>query len=73
MKGGAMKMMWNYGAVGLLTLAAAAVVVVGEPASAELRVAEAATTAAAVGATAICFLASPASVTATPERKSTVP
>lgn len=68
-----MKMMWNYGAVGLLTLAAAAVVVVGEPASAELRVAEAATTAAAVGATAICFLASPASVTATPERKSTVP
>jgi hypothetical protein len=68
-----MKMVWNYGAVGLLTLAAAAVVAVGEPASAELRLAEAATTAATVGATAMCFLASPASVTATPDRKSTVP
>lgn len=68
-----MKIMWNYGAVSLLTLAAAAVVAIGEPASAELKLAEAATTAAAVGTTAMCFLASPASITATPDRKSTVP
>ncbi|OUM01334.1 hypothetical protein A8M77_16340 [Variovorax sp. JS1663] len=68
-----MKMMWNYGAISVLTLAAAAVVVIGEPANAELKLAEAATTAAAVGATAMCFLASPASITATPDRKTTVP
>lgn len=68
-----MKMIWNYGAVSLLTLAAAAVVATGEPASAELKLAEAATTAATVGATALCFLASPASITSTPDRKNTVP
>jgi hypothetical protein len=68
-----MKMMWNYGAVGLLSMAAAALVVTGEPASAELRLAEAATTAATVTATALCFLASPGSITATPDQKSTVP
>ena len=68
-----MKMIWNYGAIGLLTLAAAALVATGEPASAELKLVESATTAAAVGATALCFLASPASITATPDRKSTVP
>jgi hypothetical protein len=68
-----MKMIWNYGAIGLLTLAAAGLVATGEPASAELKLAEAATTAAAVGTTALCFLASPASVTATPDRQTTVP
>ncbi|GAA4341737.1 hypothetical protein GCM10023165_22770 [Variovorax defluvii] len=68
-----MKIIWNYGAIGLLTLAAATVVVMGEPANAELRLAEAATTASAVGTTAICFLASPASISVTPERKTTVP
>lgn len=68
-----MKMMWNYGAIGLLTVAAAALVATGEPASAELRLVEAATTAAAVGTTAMCFLASPASITATPDRENTVP
>ena len=68
-----MKIMWNYGLVGLVTVAAAGLVAVGEPANAELKLAEAATAAAAVGATALCFLASPASVTATPDRKTTVP
>jgi hypothetical protein len=68
-----MKMMWNYGAISLLTLAAAAIVALGEPASAELKVVEAATAAATVGATALCFLASPASITSTPERKTPVP
>jgi hypothetical protein len=68
-----MKMMWNYGAIGLLTLVAAAVVATGEPASAELKLAEVATSAAAaVGTTALDFLASPASVTA-PDRKPGVP
>ena len=68
-----MKMMWNYGAIGLLTLAAAAVVALGEPASAELKLVESATAAATVGATALEFLASPASVASTPDRKTTVP
>lgn len=68
-----MKMMWNYGAISLLTLAAAAVVALGEPASAELKVVEAATAAATVGTTALGFLASPASITSTPDRKTTVP
>ena len=63
-----MKMMWNYGAIGLLTLAAAAVVAMGEPASAELKLAEAASAVSGVGATALCFLISPASVTAMPDR-----
>ncbi|MBT2326527.1 hypothetical protein J7E62_29890 [Variovorax paradoxus] len=68
-----MNIMWNYVAVGLLTLAAAAVVAIGEPASAELKLVEAATTAASVGVTAICFLASPASITSTPEKKTPAP
>ncbi len=69
-----MKMMWNYGVVSLLTLAAAAVVALGEPASAELKLVESATAAAAVGATALEFLASPASIASTPDRrKTTVP
>ena len=50
-----MKMMWNYGAIGLLTLAAAAVVATGEPANAELKLVESATAAATVGATAHVF------------------
>jgi hypothetical protein len=68
-----MKMMWNYGAIGLLTLAAAVVVALGEPASAELKLVESATAAATVGATALDFLASPASMTSAPDRKTTVP
>ena len=68
-----MKMMWNYGAISLLTLAAAAVVALGEPASAELKLVESATAAATASATVLEFLASPASITSTPERKTTVP
>jgi hypothetical protein len=58
-----MKMMWNYGAVGLLTLAAAAVVAGGEPANAELRLVEASTAAAAA----------PVPTIAAPEPQRTVP
>jgi hypothetical protein len=66
-----MKMMWNYGAIALLTLAAAAMVATGEAASAELKLAESAAHAAAdVGTTALGFLASPASITATPDKTS---
>ncbi|CAN7606073.1 hypothetical protein LJR130_004478 [Variovorax sp. LjRoot130] len=71
-----MNIVWNYVAVGLLTLAAAAVVVIGESANAELKLAEAAKNAAAVGITAICFLASPASpasITSTPDKKMPAP
>jgi hypothetical protein len=68
-----MKMMWNYGAISLLTLAAAAVVALGETASAELKLVESATAAATVGTTALEFLASPASIASTPDRKTTVP
>lgn len=68
-----MKMMWNYGAIGLLTLAAAAVVALGEPASAELKLVESATAAATEGAAALEFLASPASIPSAPDRKTTVP
>lgn len=68
-----MKMMWNYGAISLLTLAAAAVVALGEPASAELKLVESATAAATVGTTALEFLASPASITSAPDRETTVP
>ncbi|VTU20484.1 hypothetical protein H6CHR_01396 [Variovorax sp. PBL-H6] len=68
-----MKMIWNYGVVSLLTLAAAAVVALGEPASAELKVVEAATAAAFVGITALPGLALPASINSAPERKTTVP
>ena len=67
-----MKMMWNYGAIGLLTLAAAAVVAIGEPANAELKLVESATAAATAGATAL-FLVPPAPVAATPDPKTTVP
>lgn len=61
-----MNIAWNYVAVGLLTVAAAAGVIIGEPASAELRLAEAATTAVAVGAEAICFLMTPDMATPAP-------
>jgi hypothetical protein len=67
-EGAEMNIVWNYVAVGLLTLAAAAVVVIGETANAELKLAEAAKSAAAVGVTAICVLASPASITSTPDK-----
>jgi hypothetical protein len=46
-----MNIAWNYVAVGLLTIATAAGVVVGEPANAELRLAEAATR----GVGLLCF------------------
>jgi hypothetical protein len=73
MEGAEMNIMWNYVAVGLLTVAAAAIVVVGEPASAELKLVDAAKNAAAVGVTAICFLASPASITSTPDKQMPAP
>jgi hypothetical protein len=44
---------WSYVAIGLLTIAAAASVIIGEAASAELRLTE---TAATAGAEVICFL-----------------
>jgi len=68
-----MKLIWSYGAVGLLSLAAAALVAAGEPASAELKLVEASTTAATVGMTALGFLASPAFLASTPERQKTAP
>jgi len=69
-----MNMMWNYLLVAILTLGAAALVAFGEAANAELKLAEAATTAAVVGVTAICFLAAPASITTTtPDRKASSP
>ena len=58
-----MNIVWSYVAVGLLTVAAAAVVAGGEPAIAELRLVEAATAAAAAGVSAVCFLAAPPAVT----------
>ncbi len=58
-----MNIVWSYVAVGLLTVAAAAVVAGGEPAIAELRLVEAATAAAAAGVSAVCFLAAPQAVT----------
>lgn len=42
-----MRIAWTYIAIGFLTLASAAVIVGGEPAKAELRFAESATTAVA--------------------------
>jgi hypothetical protein len=59
-----MKIVWNYVLIGLLTVVAAAVVVGGEPASAELRLAEAAT---AAGTTLICSLTAPGPITSTPD------
>lgn len=57
-----MNSVWSYVAAGVLTLCAAAVVAGGEPAMAELRMAEAATVAATADAV-ICFLAAPQAVT----------
>ena len=68
-----MKLILNYGAIALLTLGAAGLVAVGEPASAELKLAEAASAVSGVGATALCFLISPASVTAMPDRSTKAP
>ncbi|MEJ7687252.1 MAG: hypothetical protein WKG52_09825 [Variovorax sp.] len=64
-----MSSMWNFAMVGLLAVAAAALVVFGEPASAELKLAEAASAVAAVGAIAVFFLAAPAAaaLAATPD------
>ncbi|MDM0011503.1 hypothetical protein QTH87_03530 [Variovorax sp. J22P168] len=52
-----MNFVWSYVAVGAITLAAGAAVVAGEPAIAELRLAEAATSAAASGASMAVLLA----------------
>jgi hypothetical protein len=51
-----MNIAWSYTAVGLLTVAAAAIVTIGEPANAELRIAEAAKSAATAGAETLCAL-----------------
>ncbi|MDM0076802.1 hypothetical protein QTH90_20505 [Variovorax sp. J2P1-59] len=58
-----MNIVWSYVATGLLTVSAAAAVAGGEPATAELRLVEAATMAAAAGISAVCFLAAPQAVT----------
>ena len=58
MRGAEVNIAWNYVAVGLVTVAAAASVIIGEPASAELRLAE---SAAKAGAEVICFLLAPGS------------
>lgn len=55
-EGAEVNIAWCYVAVGLLTIAAAASVIIGEAASAELRLAE---TAAKAGAQVICFLMTP--------------
>ncbi|MDM0106450.1 hypothetical protein QTH97_16000 [Variovorax sp. J22R24] len=58
-----MNIVWSYVATGLLALAAAAVIAGGEPAMAELRFAEAATSAASAGVSAVSILAAPQAVT----------
>ena len=55
-----MNIVWSYVAAGILTLAAGFVVAGGEPAVAELQLAEAAMTAAAAGVSVVCLLARPA-------------
>ncbi|MGO4393838.1 hypothetical protein AB4Z46_20995 [Variovorax sp. M-6] len=55
-----MNIVWSYVAAGILTLVAGLVVAGGEPAVAELRLAEAATTAAAAGVSVVCLLVQPA-------------
>lgn len=52
-----MNFVWSYVAIGAFTLAAGAAVIAGEPASAELRLAEAATSAAASGVSVAVLLA----------------
>jgi len=54
-----MQILWSYIAFGLLTLLAAATIAGGEPAIAELKVAEAATKAAVAGVSVICLLPEP--------------
>jgi len=51
-----MNIVWSSVAIGLFALAAGAAVAGGEPALAELRLAEAATTAAIAGLSAVCLL-----------------
>ncbi|WP_143684715.1 hypothetical protein [Variovorax sp. KK3] len=70
-----MKMLWNYGAVALLTLAAAAIVAGGEPANAELRLAEAARSAsvAETAAPSAPSMSTSTFTSAAPDRKHTVP
>jgi hypothetical protein len=58
-----MNIVWNYLAIGLLTLVAAAAIAGGEPAVAELRLAEAATT----GVNFICSLAGSEPASSNPE------
>lgn len=55
-----MNIVWSYVAASILALVAGFVVAGGEPAVAELRLAEAATTAAAAGVSVVCLLAKPA-------------
>lgn len=52
-----MNIVWNYMAIGLIALVAAAAIAGGEPAMAELRLAEVATT----GVDFICSLVAPGS------------
>ncbi|SCK45522.1 hypothetical protein VAR608DRAFT_4446 [Variovorax sp. HW608] len=54
-----MQILWSYIALGLLALVAAATIAGGEPAVAELKLAEAATKAAVVGVSAVCLLPEP--------------
>lgn len=51
-----MNIVWGFVVIALLALAGGVVVAGGEPASAELRLAEAATTAAVAGIASVCFL-----------------
>ncbi|MBB3177422.1 hypothetical protein [Variovorax sp. Sphag1AA] len=54
-----MQIFWSYVAFGMLTLLAAATVAGGEPAVAELKLAEAATKAAVAGVSVVCLLPEP--------------
>lgn len=57
-----MNVLWSYVALGLMTLLAAVVVAGGEPASAELKLAEAATKAAVAGISLVCLLPEPKAI-----------
>lgn len=54
-----MQVLWSYIVLGLLTVLAAAAVAGGEPAAAELKLAEAATKAAIAGVSLVCLLPEP--------------
>lgn len=57
-----MNVAWSYVTLGLMTVVAAVAVAGGEPANAELKLAEAATKAAAAGVSFVCLLPEPKAI-----------